>query len=119
MQKFPLHETKPCGPHRSLFQYAVFPQDFPKFPQNVPKTLSKCPNTKSYLRIPIYQNQIISLHLTGSFNSFNFIYWTPICGKYFFKGSVLEKCGKTRKNGRFSRRLQPIGEIPHRRKDFK
>ena len=25
---------------------------------------------------------------------FNLIYWTPICGKYFFDGSFFGKCGK-------------------------
>ena len=38
---------------------------------------------------------------------FNLIYWTPMCGKYFLEGSILEKCGKIWKNGRFSGRLWP------------
>ena len=38
---------------------------------------------------------------------FNLIYWTPICGKTFLDCSILEKCGKIWKNGRFSGRLQP------------
>ena len=45
--------------------------------------------------------------MKGYFISFNLIYWTPICGKYVFKGSILEKCGKIWKNGRFSGRLWP------------
>ena len=39
--------------------------------------------------------------------AFNLIYWTPICGKYFFLCSFLEKCGKIWENGCFSRRLWP------------
>ena len=35
------------------------------------------------------------------------IYWTPICGKYFLDCSILKKCGKIWKNGRYSERLQP------------
>ena len=31
------------------------------------------------------------------------IYWTAISGSYFLKGSILEKCGKFWKNGRFFR----------------
>ena len=42
-----------------------------------------------------------------SFISFNLIYWTPIGGKYFLGRSILEKCGKIWKNGRFSGRLRP------------
>ena len=38
---------------------------------------------------------------------FNLIYWTPICGKNFLDCSILEKCGKIWKNGRFSGRLRP------------
>ena len=38
---------------------------------------------------------------------FNLIYWTPICGKTFLDCSILEKCGKIWKNGRFSGRLRP------------
>ena len=38
---------------------------------------------------------------------FNLIYWTPICGEYFLHCSILEKCGKIWKNGRFSGRLRP------------
>ena len=34
------------------------------------------------------------------------IYWTPICGKYLLDCSILEKCGKIWKNGRFSGRLR-------------
>ena len=34
---------------------------------------------------------------------FNLIYWTPICGKTFLDCSILEKCGKIWKNGRFFR----------------
>ena len=30
-----------------------------------------------------------------------------MCGKYFLEGSILEKCGKFRKNGRFSGRIWP------------
>ena len=41
------------------------------------------------------------------FISFNSIYDTPISGKYFFGGSILEKCGKTWKNGPFSGGLRP------------
>ena len=42
-----------------------------------------------------------------NFIGFNSIYWTPICGKYFLDCSILEKCGKIWKNGRFSGRLRP------------
>ena len=35
------------------------------------------------------------------------MYWTPICGRYFLNSSILEKCGKIWKNGRFSGRLWP------------
>ena len=38
---------------------------------------------------------------------FNLIYWTPICDKTFLDCSILEKCGKIWKNGRFSGRLRP------------
>ena len=38
---------------------------------------------------------------------FNLIYWTPMCGKYFLEGSILEKCGKIWENDRFSGRLWP------------
>ena len=38
---------------------------------------------------------------------FNLIYWSPMCGKYFLEGSILEKCGKIWKNGLFSGRLWP------------
>ena len=31
------------------------------------------------------------------------IYWTPISGSYFLKGSILEKCGIFWENGRFVR----------------
>ena len=33
--------------------------------------------------------------------------WIPVCGRYFLKGSILEKCGKIWKTGRFSGRLWP------------
>ena len=48
-----------------------------------------------------------SLRFTGNFTGFNLIYWTPVCGKYFFAGSNLEKCRKFWKNGRFSGRIWP------------
>ena len=35
------------------------------------------------------------------------IYWTHISGSYLLKGSILEKCGKFGKNGRFSGRIWP------------
>ena len=35
------------------------------------------------------------------------IYWTPIGGSYFLKGSILGTCGKFWKNGRFSGRIWP------------
>ena len=38
---------------------------------------------------------------------FKMIYWTPIRGSYFLKGSILEKCGQFWKNGRFSGRIWP------------
>ena len=38
---------------------------------------------------------------------FNLIYWTPMGGVYILNGSILEKCGKFRKNGRFSGRIWP------------
>ena len=38
---------------------------------------------------------------------FNLIYWIPICGKNLLDCSILEKCGKIWKNGRFSGRLRP------------
>ena len=39
---------------------------------------------------------------------FNLIYWTPLCGKYFLDGSILEKITAVFP-GSYSR----IGEIPH------
>ena len=41
------------------------------------------------------------------FMGFKMIYWTPISGSYFLKGSILEKCGHFWKNGRFSGRIWP------------
>ena len=38
---------------------------------------------------------------------FNLIYWNPMSGSYFLYGSILEKCGNFRKNGRFSGRIWP------------
>ena len=38
---------------------------------------------------------------------FNLIYWTPMGGFYILNGSILEKCGKFWKNGRFSGRIWP------------
>ena len=38
------------------------------------------------------------------------IYWTPICGKYFLGGSILEKCGKL---AVFPDGYGRIGEILH------
>ena len=40
---------------------------------------------------------------------FNLIYWTPICGKYFFDGSFFGKCGKIWKSSCFGldRQLRP------------
>ena len=38
---------------------------------------------------------------------FKMIYWTPISGSYFLKGSILEKCGHFWKNGRFPGRIWP------------
>ena len=38
---------------------------------------------------------------------FKMIYWTPISGSYFLKGSILEKCGNLWKNGHFSGRIWP------------
>ena len=38
---------------------------------------------------------------------FNMIYWTPVSGSSFLWGSILEKCGKFWKNGRFSGRIWP------------
>ena len=38
---------------------------------------------------------------------FKMIYWTPLSGLYFLWGSILEKCGKFWKNGRFSGRIWP------------
>ena len=38
---------------------------------------------------------------------FKTIYWTPISGSYFLKGSILEKCGNFWKNGCFSGRIWP------------
>ena len=35
------------------------------------------------------------------------IYWTPMSGSYFLKGSILEKYGKFGENGRFSGRIWP------------
>ena len=35
------------------------------------------------------------------------IYWTPMSGSWFLQGSILEKCGKFWKNGRFSGRIWP------------
>ena len=36
---------------------------------------------------------------------YKMIYWTPISGSYFLKGSILEKCGILLKNSGFSRRI--------------
>ena len=47
------------------------------------------------------------LYLKEHFVGFNLIYWTPISGSYFINGSILEKCGNFRKNGRFSRQIWP------------
>ena len=49
----------------------------------------------SYLRIPIYQKEIIYLHFNGHFIGFNLIYLTSICGKILFGGFYF---GKIRKN---------------------
>ena len=38
---------------------------------------------------------------------FNLIYWNPMTGSYFLYGTILEKCGNFRKNGRFSGRIWP------------
>ena len=38
---------------------------------------------------------------------FKMTYCTPMSGSYFLKGSILEKCGKFRKNSRFSGRIWP------------
>ena len=38
---------------------------------------------------------------------FKMIYWTSMSGSYFLYGSILEKCGKFWKNGRFSGRIWP------------
>ena len=38
---------------------------------------------------------------------FNLIYCTSMYGSYFLVGSILEKCGKIWKNGRFSGRIRP------------
>ena len=38
---------------------------------------------------------------------FNLIYWNSMSGSYFLYGSILEKCGNFRKNGRFSRGIWP------------
>ena len=38
---------------------------------------------------------------------FKMIYWTPMSGKYFLYGSILEKYGKIWKNGRFTGRILP------------
>ena len=38
---------------------------------------------------------------------FKMICWTPMIGSYFLYGSILEKCGKFRKNSRFSERIWP------------
>ena len=38
---------------------------------------------------------------------FKMIYWTPMSGSYFLMGSILEKCRKFWKNGRFSGRIWP------------
>ena len=51
--------------------------------------------------------ELCPLYPKGLFFSFNLIYDTPISGKYFFLCSILEKCGKIWKNGRFSGRLRP------------
>ena len=39
--------------------------------------------------------------------AFNLIYWTPVGGKYILVCSNLEKCGKSWKKHRFSRRIWP------------
>ena len=42
---------------------------------------------------------------------FKMIYWTPISGSYFLKGSILEKCGIFLKNCVFPGGYGRIGEI--------
>ena len=49
----------------------------------------------------------MSFAFERAFMSFNLIYWTPICGKCFLEGSILEKCGKIWENGCFFRWLRP------------
>ena len=73
---------------------------FPQIPSEIPQNLEL-----------IYKFKVLPTQTYSSkqnnFNSFNLIYWTPICGKYFLDDSFFEKRGKIWKNGRFSGRLRP------------
>ena len=94
------------------------PTDLPSsmryFPRICPNSLKISPKFRAYIQIqrPTYaylyiKMKLFLLHLKGHFTGFNFIYWTVICGKCFLRGSILEKCGKICKNGRFSGLLRP------------
>ena len=84
------------------------------FPRISPNSLKISPIFRANIQIQnvTYMHLFIStesilLHWRGHFIAFNLIYWTPICGLYILGGSILEKCGKIWKNGRFSGRIWP------------
>ena len=84
------------------------------FPRISPNSLKISPKLRANILIqsPTHPYLFIKtkqflLYLKGNFIGFNLMYWTPICGKYFLEGSILEKYGKMWKNGRFSGRLRP------------
>ena len=84
------------------------------FPRISPNSLKISPKLRANILIqsPTHPYLFIKtkkflLYLKGNFIGFNLIYWTPICDKYFLEGSILEKCGKFRKNGCFSGRIWP------------
>ena len=102
------------------------PTDLPSsmryFPRISPNSLKISPKFRAYIQIqrPTYaylyiKMKLFLLHFKGHFIGFNLIHWTVICGKYFLRGSILKKCGKMWKNGRFSGGYDRIGEILHGR----
>ena len=96
----------------------IDPGDLPSnmryFPRISPNFLKISPKFRATTHIQSLTNahtfiktKSFSLRFTGNFTGFNLIYLTPVCGKYFFDGSNVEKCGKFWKNGRFSGRIWP------------
>ena len=85
-------------------QYAVFPHDSQKFPQNFPDLLSKCSNSKLYLGLHIYQNEIISFAFEKALYGLEFDILGPYIRLILFGGFSIGKYGKTWENSRFSGR---------------